>query len=276
MYYGVSGIYAIQCKVNNKIYIGQSVNIGNRFKNHLYLLRHNRHGNKYLQNAWNKHGEENFKFHLIKEFKHDNLDFIEKFLICKLRTANREYGYNIESGGNKNKIISQETRDKISKANKGKKGYWLGKHLSDETKEKIRQANIGKKLSQETKDKLSKKSKGRFHTDETKEYLRSINIGENNPMYGKEPWNKGGEWSEEHKRKLSEAKQGEKNNRYGTKHTEETKRKMSDSNPNKVAITEEMRNDKLNGMKRKDWLLKYGYSTRIWYKINIKEQGGTV
>ena len=78
---------------------------------------------------------------------------------------------------NLGKTASQETREKMSKARKGKKRpdavLWLtgrpvsdvtrakmsnsnkGKYVSDETKEKLRQANLGKTCSEETRKKLS-------------------------------------------------------------------------------------------------------------------------
>lgn len=57
----------------------------------------------------------------------------------------------------------------------------------------------------------------------------------------------GGEWvnlgslSEEHKKKLSEAKMGENNPMFGKKHSEETRRKISESNRGKHSVTEEHR-----------------------------------
>lgn len=49
------------------------------------------------------------------------------------------------------KTVSEETRRKISEANKGKPSPRKGCHLSEETKEKLRIANLGKKLSEEQK-----------------------------------------------------------------------------------------------------------------------------
>lgn len=61
------GIYKIQNKVNNKCYIGSSIDITNRFYVHLSSLRHNKHQNIYLQNAWNKYGEDNFDVEIIEQ-----------------------------------------------------------------------------------------------------------------------------------------------------------------------------------------------------------------
>jgi group I intron endonuclease len=73
---------------------------------------------------------------------------------------------------NTGRIVSKETRDKISESNKGKKRTkeYIDKMkqrvVSDETKYKISKANIGKKASDETKLKLSKAKKGKRPSDE--------------------------------------------------------------------------------------------------------------
>ena len=65
--------------------------------------------------------------------------------ITKLNSNDRAHGYNITSGGQGmcGFKLSNETKEKISKANRGRK-------ISQETIEKIRQGNIGKKLSELT------------------------------------------------------------------------------------------------------------------------------
>lgn len=63
------GIYYIKNLVNGKKYIGSSKNLTKRLRDHKSALRVGRHHNIHLQRAWNKYGEENFKF-VSKEFKH--------------------------------------------------------------------------------------------------------------------------------------------------------------------------------------------------------------
>jgi group I intron endonuclease len=63
------GIYKIFNKVNNKYYIGSSNNIKRRWRDHKKMLRGNRHDNIYLQNSWNKYGENNFDFIVIDNIK---------------------------------------------------------------------------------------------------------------------------------------------------------------------------------------------------------------
>lgn len=59
------GIYMILNKINGKKYIGSSISLTKRWKNHLYRLRGNKHPTPHLQAAYNKHGEENFEFRTL-------------------------------------------------------------------------------------------------------------------------------------------------------------------------------------------------------------------
>ena len=67
------GIYAIKNIINDKIYIGSSKNLHKRIDDYKYNLRHNKHRNQYLQNAWNKYGEKSFEFNIIEECLEENL-----------------------------------------------------------------------------------------------------------------------------------------------------------------------------------------------------------
>lgn len=61
----IAGVYCIKNKVNEKIYIGSSVNIHRRWCQHKRELRNNVHCNYHLQKAWNKYREENFDFLIL-------------------------------------------------------------------------------------------------------------------------------------------------------------------------------------------------------------------
>ena len=74
-------------------------------------------------------------------------------------------------------VRSEETREKMSKANKGRQP-WLGKHHSEETKKKMSKANKGRHLTEEQKKAISRARKGKatfagkHHTEETKQKMR--------------------------------------------------------------------------------------------------------
>lgn len=69
--------------------------------------------NEYMTNAIKKYGWENVKHEIIytdltsKEAEEKEIELISFF-----NSANRKYGYNIEHGGIKNCIVSDETREK--------------------------------------------------------------------------------------------------------------------------------------------------------------------
>jgi group I intron endonuclease len=71
-----TGVYIIQNIITGAVYVGStSHDFRIRFKTHRKQLRDGRHDNPYLQNAWNKYGEDNFDF-LIVEPLDDSLEVI--------------------------------------------------------------------------------------------------------------------------------------------------------------------------------------------------------
>lgn len=120
----ISGIYKIECLVNGKVYIGQSINIKQRWGAHLSNLKNNRHDNIRLQRAYNKYGKDNFIFEIIEECN-TNLDDVEKYWICYFDSFNN--GFNLTEGG---KAIVKEAIKKSKEKRTGKK-------ISEDTKRKI-------------------------------------------------------------------------------------------------------------------------------------------
>jgi len=99
-----SGIYCIINISNNKRYIGSSKNLYQRLLKHRSLLRGNKHDNRYLQNAWNKHKEDLFEFFIIEFCNEDILELREQFFINTLKPE-----YNITLIVERN-ILSKESR----------------------------------------------------------------------------------------------------------------------------------------------------------------------
>ena len=152
--YSRVGIYGIKNIVNNKIYVGKTgMSFGDRWDSHKALLRSNKHDNRYLQNAWNKYGEENFKFIVIEDCDVCVLNEREIYWIKFYK--DKGLSYNLHDGGdggyNLGKHLSDETKRKIGEKNRVN---MLGKTHSEATKQKMRDAHLGKKykpMSQEGK-----------------------------------------------------------------------------------------------------------------------------
>ena len=117
-----SGIYKITNVVDNKIYIGCASNIRTRKNGHLHDLKNNYHKNSYLQNAWNKYGEVNFKFEVVELCNIKLLHEKEHFWVSHYNCLNRNKGYNLKpTNPDGCSMHSEETKEKLRQANKGKK-----------------------------------------------------------------------------------------------------------------------------------------------------------
>ena len=61
----ICGIYKITNLVNGKVYIGQSVDIYERWAEHKYNMSYTKYQNILLYKAFHKYGIENFSFDII-------------------------------------------------------------------------------------------------------------------------------------------------------------------------------------------------------------------
>ena len=100
--------------------------------------------NRYFTRAVNKYGWDNIEHIVIyNDLTESEAKELEQYYIQWYDTTNPQYGMNISLGGESGNH-SEATKQKISNANKGKQGYWRGKHLSEETKKKLSEAHKGK------------------------------------------------------------------------------------------------------------------------------------
>lgn len=104
-----SGIYKLI--IENKIYIGSSVNLEQRLKTHKRQLLSGTHGNNKLQNAYNKY--KNFDFELVEFVERDKLQQREQYWIDLLNPY-----YNLDFNVDRS-VRTYETKQKISAALKG-------------------------------------------------------------------------------------------------------------------------------------------------------------
>lgn len=138
--------YIYKVSINDKVYIGQTLqHYTKRRYDHEWALKNNKHYNKHLQRAFNKYKE--IDFEVVEECNEINIDDRESYWIELYRSCNRKYGFNIESGGNLNKTVSEETKKILSehfkKIRVGEGNPMFGRSLSQERKDEIRLMNRG-------------------------------------------------------------------------------------------------------------------------------------
>lgn len=91
------GIYKYQNKINGKIYIGQSIDIDRRYKQHLYDANNRPDRGCGVDLAIKKYGIDNFDFSIIEECPISLLDERERYWIAYYDSYNN--GYNRSPGG---------------------------------------------------------------------------------------------------------------------------------------------------------------------------------
>ena len=151
------GIYQLRNTSNNKRYIGLSNNVRRRKEYHYGRLRKQRHDNTYLQRAWDIDPSA-FVFEVIEYCDVGQLEDREIYWIAHFDTTNRDYGYNILSGGNH--LV-------------GESASWWGRKHTAETK-----AKMSESASTRPSNRLPK-------SPEFVEHLKELFSGENNPFYGR-------------------------------------------------------------------------------------------
>ena len=128
------GVYKWTNKINNKIYIGQSINIEARKKAHLKSKKGK--SNCILHKAFKKYGIENFEFEIIAQnIPIQFLNLWETFYI-KVFNCVQPNGYNIhpEGGSPRGYKWTNEQKEKLKNIKKDKPNPFAGKKHSDETK----------------------------------------------------------------------------------------------------------------------------------------------
>lgn len=153
-----SGVYIIQNIVNEKCYVGSSYNIKKRLQWHYNLLEQGYHPNNILQSAINKYGIDKFQFVPVLNCPSEYNHILEQFIKDK-------------SGFNSKYNIAINCKTSA-----------LGNVLSDETKLKISKKNKGRKWTDEQRNRLKKRLKDIKDTDKQFDKNRIKNIG--NPRKG--------------------------------------------------------------------------------------------
>lgn len=160
--------------VNGKEYIGQTINsLEQRKREHIRRSSLN-NDNLYFHNALRKYGADSFEWGVLDGCNTiERLNELEVFYIGFYNTFDN--GYNLTEGGN-NSICSEETKRKLSIAQRGKNNHNYGKRGKETSM-------YGKKHSKETRRKMSDALKGKNNhcigRSPSRETLKKIS-GENN------------------------------------------------------------------------------------------------
>lgn len=210
----IGGVYKIVNKTNGHFYVGSSVNLNKRFWRHKNELRKDKHHCLFLQRAWNKYGEENFEFVVLKTCTELEAKKLEQDIL----NQNIDNTYNLNRFATGGDLLSNHpNREEIICRIKQTFMERLEKMTPEQRREKFglpkeKNPMFGRTHSDEVKLKISAKQKGHSRnkgikrTEETRMKLSLIasqRTGEKNPFFGKRH-------SAETKQRIAKSKYGKK------------------------------------------------------------------
>lgn len=150
-------VYQHKNKINGKMYFG----ITSRKPEERWGANGNNYkSTPHFYSAIQKYGWDSFEHNILyQDLTKEKACEIEKALIFRYQTQNRNFGYNILEGGQAS-TLPLEVRQKMSQSMIGNKNG-LGHPCSEEKKKKISDAQKGRQFSEEHKKKLSEAAKNR-------------------------------------------------------------------------------------------------------------------
>lgn len=179
---GKSGIYMLTNKITKKIYIGQSSDLSNRFKNYFNFSYIYSKANLRINRALIKYGYSNFSLSILEYCDKSDLLTREQFYFDKL---NPQYNILKIAGSSLKFKHSEITKARISKSLKGiyvkEKSALFGNLHTEETKrlmslKKLKESNplFRKTHSENSKELMKQKALGRKHSENIKLKMSAI------------------------------------------------------------------------------------------------------
>lgn len=149
------GIYCFRNKVNGKVYIGKSIDLDRRIKEHYYLLHSNLDTSR-LQTDFNVYGYSSFEVSILEECSKSKINEREIYWIAFYDARNPEKGYNKAKGGEGGcgHPQSVESRTKISEAAKRQHQNMTPEQRAERS-EAISKASKGRKMTPEQRERAS-------------------------------------------------------------------------------------------------------------------------
>ena len=164
-------IYRIRNVVNDKFYVGSTNDSHVRFQAHRRRLKQGKHQSPHLQAAWNKYGEDCFRFEIIEQLdEQEGLLAAEQVWLDK--HAGKSYCYNWATdasapmrGRRHTPEVVELLKKAAQKVPKGEASPLYGKKHSEEFKKKSSLTKKGKRsYNEEQFEKQNKKTpKGETH-----------------------------------------------------------------------------------------------------------------
>lgn len=142
---GICAVYKITCTANGRIYVGSSIDVQKRWKEHVRDLEKNRHRARHLHRAWVKYGPRFFVFEVLEHTDRHALISTEQGYLDNLKPF-------------------------------GRRGFNSCPHAA---------SSLGVKRSRAQKKRAMEKRVGRRHTEHTKHLQRISKMGDMNPQFGK-------------------------------------------------------------------------------------------
>ena len=147
----ISGIYLITERETGRGYVGQSIDIEGRWREH--------------KSSRGKFPEDRFDYRIVIKADTCFLDALEQLYIEQFKTLWTEGGFNQNKGGQfwrrPEEPLSQETKNKLSQALKGKPSSNRGKSKSEQHIKNMSEALKGRVCP----------LKGKSHTEEAKKKM---------------------------------------------------------------------------------------------------------
>ena len=159
-------VYKHTLKEDGRVYIGQTHDVETRWSGNGTQYK----GCVYFWRTIAKYGWDAFAHEIIlKGLSKEEADVYEDMLIKQYDSMNPKKGFNLKGGGSHGKL-SEATRKKISVANKGKT-------IPEETRQKMSVAQTGRKHSAATKKKIGEGNKGKIVSEEAKRRMSIAQTG---------------------------------------------------------------------------------------------------
>lgn len=163
------GIYKIT-NPKGAVYVGQAIKLERRETDY---ARTDCKNQVKIYRSIKKYGWKNHKFKILLICEKSELNHYERKLGLRYNVLSKyNLNLNLPSDNDLPKLVSLETRLKMSKSCKGNQKR-LGAVLSSKTKLKISNSLKGNIVSQETRDKISKSAKGRNVSQKTIDSIRT-------------------------------------------------------------------------------------------------------